>query len=320
MEDWEWEKKRRALPGLNSEPSPTEEDVADNHSATPSSDSFSASVYVEVQSKSDFLKSRPDFATPEVIAISSSQLSQFPHPDSECTLPPSQFFVISSQASQNNTIADSQALSTGASGSQKTGTIIRTLGISQTTIPDSQDFSTDLSQDIVEVPSTADQFHKTDTNSTKGSHNTASAFSIPPRQPDSNLASFGTFSISIDPERNLDSQQNPPPPQSIPNISPLARPTSSGNISNGFLTQLEFEPGEFSLSVNSKQQSQLDEAIALSTEQQPATPVQDTSIFDSHQPAQRVPPFPGEVSQFLTQTEVEFFSASEEYNVVPDTV
>lgn len=276
---------------------------------------------MELQSKSDFLRSRPNFDTANVIPFSESQLSHFPHSDSEIELPPSQFCVISSQPIQDIVIADSQPAAVQPSSPLQTATASKAPAISQTTIPDSQDFSNDFSQYLVEVPGTAEEDYQLGAPSPKNGHNNSSGSSIPSRQPDANQVSFGYLSVSIDTERHQPSQQNLPLPHPPSNSDAQAsdRPFSSRNFFGGFLTQPEFEAGEFSLSVDSKSQSQPQEATAATDQQLPAISAEDTPLDGSHQPAQRVSPLPSQTFEFLTQSEVEFFSASEDYEVVPDT-
>lgn len=264
---------------------------------------------MELPSKSNFLRSRPEFNTADIISISASQLSQFPHPDSDTELPPSQFYIVSSQPSQDIVVADSQPASTKPFSPQQTAAVIQASGgISQTTIPDSQDFSTECSQNPVEVPATAEGAH-----SLKASQNNSSE-SIPSRQLDINQVSFGYFSISTDTERQLLSQQTIPPPP-----PPLARPAPSRNTFSGFLTQPAFEAGEFSPLATSRSQSPAQETTATTEEQQATTAAPDSPLDDSHQPAQRVSPLSVEEFHFLSQSEREFFSASENCEVVPDT-
>lgn len=317
MDDWEWEKKKRHLLRLNEQPPSTQDDIQENDSGSPHSHSEPSAVYVELQSKSDFLKSRPDIDPAEVIAFTPSQLSQFPHSDSESQLPPSQFFIVSSQPSQDIVITDSQPLFTSSTQSQQAASCVKTKGFSQTTIPDSQDFSTDFSQDPIEVPHTIEEIDRTETASPKESHLTISASSIPPRQPDGNLVSFGNFSISTDLEHTRESQEYVTAPQPISNLAPPSIPESSRIPFSGFLTQLEFDSGEFSLSAKSRQETQSNEVTAITENRLAATIVHDTTLLDdSHQPAQRFVSFHEEESQFLTQSEPEFFSASGEYEFV----
>lgn len=276
---------------------------------------------MELQSKSDFLKSKPDFDLANFIPFSESQLSHWPHSDSEVELPPSQFCVTSSQPIQHTVIADSQPAAVQHSSPVQTATAIKAPVISQTTIPDSQDFSNDFSQYPVEVPGTAEEDYQLGAASPRHGHNDSVGSSIPSRQPDANQVSFGYLFGSIDTERQQGSQQDlplPPPPSTL-DAQASARPFSSRNSFGGFLTQPEFETGEFSVSVDSKSQSQPQQATAATDRQLPAISVEDTPLDDSHQPAQRVSPLPDHRFEFLTQSDVEFFSASEEHETVPDT-
>lgn len=247
---------------------------------------------MELQSKADFLRSRPDFDTAEVIAISASQLSQFPHPGSQTELPPSQFCITSSHPSQDF-IGDSQPkASPVAAESQGTS---RNPRISQrTTIPDSQDFSTDFTQE-----------------------------SIPSRQPGIVLGSFETISFSTyrhpegeHPEAgNLEvgAQQGQYPESE--NLVPV-RPTSSFD---GFLTQLDFGVSDFDSTGHSSPRPESEGVGVTQGEQQSINLAEQNHLEDSEQPAQIVPPLPGQVPPFQTQNEQDFFSASEGYDFVPDT-
>lgn len=269
---------------------------------TPASNLSLPGIYVQLQSKSDFLKSKPEFDTDNIISISASQLSLYPHPDSDTELPPPQFYTVSSQTSQDRVIADSQPVASQSFSPQQTATVAKAIGrFSQTTIPDSQDFSTDLSQSLVEVPATVEAIHQQTVESPKPSQNGTSGSSIPSRQPDANQVSFGHFSISD---------------------APLsARPLNPRGSFGCFLTQPEFEPGEFSLLAESRSQSQSQAQATTATieEQQATAPEQGSSLDDSRQPAQIVSPLAGEEFHFMSQSGGDFFSAFEDYEVVPDT-
>lgn len=328
MEAWNQEKERRHCRAqlVSSSRSSPEDQVRDS-AGSPSCNPLSNSIYVELQSKSDFLECRPDFDTNDVVPISASQLSQFPHSDSDIELPPTQFFVVSSQPSQDICIADSQPIPSEDSPHwRRTATPARG-GNSQRTIPDSQEISTDFSQNLVEVPATAEAAHQASAHSPKASHDNSSGSSIPSRQPDGNKVSFGYLSTSIDTEPLPLSQQDlplPPPPSTLqPQTS--ARPEFSRSTFSVFLTQPDFEPGEFSLSTESRSQSQtqgprstteIQASIRTTGAQPTATLAQDLSLDISLQPAQRVSPLPGQDRHFRSQSESEFFSASE---VVLDT-
>lgn len=133
------------------------------------------------------------------------------------------------------------------------------------------------------------------------------------------LGSFGTVSLSTyrnlegehpeagDPEEG-NSQRGYPEEE-----NPVAgRPASSFD---GFLTQVDFGVGDFGLSGNSILQSQSDsEDVGIAQE----TVAEE--LEDSQQPAQRVLPLPAhQVSFFQTQIEEDFCSASEGYEIIPDT-
>lgn len=267
---------------------------------TPASNLTLPGIYVQLQSKSDFLKSKPEFDTDNIISISASQLSLYPHPDSDTELPPPQFYTLSSQTSQDRVVADSQPGASQSFSPQQTATVARATGrFSQTTIPDSQDFSTDLSQSLVEVPATVEAIHHPTVESPKPSQNGTSGSSIPSRQPDANQVSFGHFSISD---------------------APLsARPLDPRGSFGCFLTQPEFESGEFSLPAESRSQSQAQATTATIEEHQATAPEQGSSLDDSRQPAQIVSPLAGEEFHFMSQSGGGFFSAFEDYEVVPGT-
>lgn len=322
MDDWERQKNRRDLLRRNKQPPPAQEGTVGNEPDSTPVHSDLHKIYIELQCKSEFLNSRPDIDPAEVVPFTSSQLSQFPPSDSDGKLPPSQFFIVSSQPSQDIVITNPQPLSTGATESQQAGPCLKLQGISQTTIPDSQDFSTDLSQDPIAVPCTIESIHQTAVDSTKESHHTVSASSIPSRQPDGNLVSFGNFSISTDLDQNQDSQGNLPVTQPIPNFLPTSVPESSRIVFNDFLTQLEFESDEFSLSAKSRRRSLPDETVATTEDRFGPITVQDPALDDSHQPAQRVLPLHGDEedeSYLLTQSESAYLAASGQYTSVPPT-
>lgn len=178
---------------------------------TSSEDSLSniVEVNIELQAKSDFLRARPDFNTASVDFFSASQLSQFPHSDSESELAPSQFWVPSSQPSQDIIIGDSQPpVTTSSLPDQVVPATKSTQGISQTTIPDSQDLSNDFSQNIVEVPGTAEQPNKAASSSAEATQERSSGSTIPPHQPNINQVSFAQDLLIIDPEQGPLSQRN----------------------------------------------------------------------------------------------------------------
>ncbi|ROW08823.1 hypothetical protein VMCG_02746 [Cytospora schulzeri] len=294
VEDWEWKKQHQGLPGRNSD-STSDQDLSDE--PTPG-ESPPSSIFVELQSKSDFLRSRPDFDSSEVIAISASQLSQFPHPGSQTELPPAQFCITSSHPSLDF-IGDSQPGISFVAESPEITT--RDPRVSQrTTIPDSQDFSNDFTQD-----------------------------SIPSRQPGTFLGSFETLSFSTyrNPEgehQEVEEHQeggNPENGDQQEECQEEDRQVSGRLPSSfeGFLTQIDFKVGDFGLSGHSTLQSQSEDVGLPQREQQSATLAEETLLEDSQQPAQRVAPLPGQASLFQTQKEEDFFSASEGYDIVPDT-
>ncbi|KAF3760178.1 hypothetical protein M406DRAFT_109289 [Cryphonectria parasitica EP155] len=318
VEDWEWEKQRQVLLGV----APSSPRSSQDQATESSPSSHPGTIYIELQSKSDFLKSRPDFDTADVLTISASQLSNFSYLDCENELPPPQFLIISSNPGQGVIgTADSQSVIPGSDLSQQAPTAIRTkVHVSQTTIPDSQEFSTDISQDPIEVSWTGAEPPQSGLESHKVSHKESSGSSVPSRQPDSNQLSFEHDSISFHAEGQLLSQGHPPTPPLQPALDSQAsaRLPSSRNTFERFLTQPPFEAGEFSLSTNSRIRSQ-DPIVTTSGSQQLASSAQNTPLEDSHQPAQEISPLSNQQqSHFLTQTEA-FFSASEDYEIVPET-
>lgn len=281
-------------------------------------------ICVELQSRADFLKSRPEFDSPSIIAISASQLSDFPHPGSDSDLPPAQFWVDSSQPSQDIVVADSQPVVTGSSVARQVDSAVFSAGFSQTTIPDSQEISNDFTEDAVEVPGTAEEFGKGQAESTspKPSNKESSGSTIPSHQPDINQVSFAHELLDVEPEHQLvsiqESQQSlsQPLPPTTSGTQASLRPILSRNSSDGFLTQPEFDPGEFSLSADPKSQFT---SQVVNTAAHPSEVAENPSLNESHQPAQRVSPLPSPTSQFLTQTDVEFYSASEDFEAVPES-
>lgn len=234
-----------------------------------------------------------------VIAITPSQLSDFPLPDSQTELPPSQFCITSSHPSQDF-IADSQlGISFVAENPEASSKDPR---VSQrTTIPDSQDFSTDLTED-----------------------------SIPSRQPGTILGSFATLSFSTyrnpEGEHQHPEGEHPEEGNTEEASQPKEYPEGDNPVSRrlpssfeGFLTQLDFGVGDFGLSGTSSPESQTEDVGLLQGEQRSATPAEEILLEDSQQPAQRVRPLPVQASIFQTQKEEDFFSASEGYDIVADT-
>lgn len=281
-------------------------------------------ICIELQSKAHFLKSRPEFDSPSIIAISASQLSDCPLPGSDSDLPPAQFWVVSSQPSQDVVVANSQPLVTGSSVAQQVGSAAFSASFSQTTIPDSQEISNDFTEDAVEVPGTAVEFGQgqAEATSPRPSNKDSSGSTIPSHQPNINQVSFAHELLDIEPEHHLvlrqESQQNfsQPLPPATSGTQASLRPILSRNLFDGFLTQPEFDPGEFSLSADSKSQST---SQVVDTAAHPSEPAESRSLNESHQPAQRVSPLPSPASQFLTQTDVDFYSASEDFEVVPES-
>lgn len=296
----------------------------------PSQVSFShiGDICIELQSRADFLKSRPEFNSPSIIAISASQLSDCPHSGSESDLPPAQFWVVSSQPSQDIVVLDSQPLVSGSSVSQQAGSTALPASFSQTTIPDSQELSNETTQDAVEVPGTAEGFGQgqAEANSPSPSNKASSGSTIPSHQPNINQVSFAHELLVEEPEHQPLSIQESPQNLSQPlapatsRIQASLRPTSSRNLFDGFLSQLEFDPGEFSLSAEPRSQSPSHEASTAAHQSGSAEKTSQTPFLtESHQPAQRVSPLASPASQFLTQTDVEFYSASEDFEVVPES-
>lgn len=288
VEDWEWEKQHRTLLGLNSDPT---SDQGLSGESTPG-ETPPADIFVELQSKADFLRSRPDFDPSEVIPISASQLSLFPHPGSQPELPPSQFCITSSHPSLD-IICDSQPENSFVADSPDSSR--KDPRVSQrTTIPDSQDFSTDFTQD-----------------------------SIPSRQPGIVLGSFQTLSFSTyrNPEGEHQEggiiEEGNQPKECPEGENPVSDRLPSSF--EGFLTQLDLKAGDFDLSGLSTLHSQPEDVGLPQGEQQFASLAEENLLEDSQQPAQRVPPLPGQASLFQTQKEEDFFSASEGYDIVPDT-
>lgn len=254
VEDWEWEKQHRTLLGLNSDPT---SDQGLSGESTPA-----------------------------------SQLSLFPHPGSQPELPPSQFCITSSHPSLD-IICDSQPENSFVADSPDSSR--KDPRVSQrTTIPDSQDFSTDFTQD-----------------------------SIPSRQPGIVLGSFQTLSFSTyrNPEGEHQEggiiEEGNQPKECPEGENPVSDRLPSSF--EGFLTQLDLKAGDFDLSGLSTLHSQPEDVGLPQGEQQFASLAEENLLEDSQQPAQRVPPLPGQASLFQTQKEEDFFSASEGYDIVPDT-
>lgn len=274
------------------------------------------------------MRSRPDFDHSEVINIPSSQLSHFPHSDSQIELPPSQFFVASSHPSLDF-IADSQPADPVIVECQQAQATNRHRNFSQTTIPDSQDFSTDFSHHPNSV-----SFAGQGSNPPPVAHVTrdlagASAraatqhpsfdSSIPSRQPGTILGSFGTHSIPGWEEGDCseeDDQHGAQTEHSQAENEVSHRPASSFE---GFLTQVDFDSGSYDLPGRSG--SRLSSKNTASQSEQPSnTLAQATPTEDSQQAAQVVSPLAAGAPFFHTQNEEDFFTASEDFEVVPDTL
>lgn len=259
-----------------------------------------------------------------MIFVSSSQLSQFPRPGPQTQLPPSQFFVASSHPSLDF-VADSQPADPAIVESQQTKSTTRHPGISQTTIPDSQDFSADLSLDLNSTsfreqggnPPPAAQVTQNVAGASAGASTQHPSFdsSIPSRQPGTVLGSFGTHSIPRWEEGDCleeDNQHGAQTEHSQVEDVVSGRPASSFE---GFFTQVEFESGNSDLP-----ESQHPSNTTSQSEQPSNTLAEVTPTDDSQQAAQIVSPLAAEAPLFHTQNEEDFFTASEEYEVVPDTL
>lgn len=286
---------------------------------------------LQIPTKSEFFRLHPEHHEAEFLPISASQLSEYPHPDSEQELPPAQFEVISSELS-SDIVLDSQLLIPASSFSPKFNRGARRplLGISQTTIPDSQEPLTQSSESVVvEVPATADPLDQAPTQSPKPSqtgvleNNTSSGSSIPPRQPDNNLASsFESFSIAATPDHQpISSQGLHLLSSSLPQETHTAAQAASSRHSFQFLTQEPFDLGDISLSSNFKSQSQPfeTEAGGSNLPQQSTQPVLDTVLDPSPQPAQRVSPLIDHPLGLISQSQLEFLPVSQDQDIVLDT-
>lgn len=275
------------------------------------------------------MRSRPDFNSSDVVFIPSSQISQFPHSGSQIELPPSQFFIASSHPSLDF-VADSQPVDLATVESQQTQATNRHRNFSQTTIPDSQDFSTDLSHHPNSVSFTGQVSNPHSvahvSKDSAGASVTAAAqhpsfvSSIPSRQPGTVLGSFGTHSIPGWEEGDSsveDDQHGVQTGHSQVEGEVSRRPVSS---LGGFLTQEESESGNYYMPGGSG--SQFSFRNAASQSQQPSnTLAEATPTEDSQQAAQIVSPLAPQAPLFHTQNEEDFFTASEDnYEVVPETL
>lgn len=199
---------------------------------------------------------------------------------------------------------------------------------SQTTIPDSQDFSTDLSQDSTgfgftsrgrsfslvgqETRTIAGASTRADT------HHLSFESSIPSRQPGTVLGSFGTNSIPRWEEGDCleDGQQGARAERSQAEGQVSGRPASSFE---GYFTQVEVASGNPDLLGGSA--SRHTSNTAASQNEQPSNTLAEvTPTDDSQQAAQIISPLAAEAPLFYTQNEEDFFTASEDYEIVPDTL
>lgn len=299
-------------------------------------------VALQVPTKSEFFKLHPELHETEFLPFSASQLSEYPHPDSEQELPPTQFEVLSSQPS-HDVLLDLQPLIPASYLSPKqTKASLRGLSkISQTTIPDSQEPFTQFTESIVEVPATAESVEQaathspklgqqaalTDSHSSKQSgslgNNTSSGTSIPSHQPDNNVVSFRPFSIPGAPDHQSVSPQSfySLPLPSSPDTHTIARPASSRHTFQ-FLTQEQSDLGEFDPLGGSRSQSytqsQPHEAQAGESANT-LEPILDTILEPSQQPAQRVPPLTDHTFGFISQSQLESLSRSQDNDIVLNT-
>lgn len=281
-----------------------------------------------MQSKSDFLRSRPDFDTADVIVVSSSQLSHFPHSNSQIELPPSQFFIASSHPSLDF-VADSQPVDPAVVECQHIQAPNRHTNFSQTTIPDSQDFSTDLShyhnsvsfegQGSNPPPVTHVTRNSAGASARAATQHPSFDSSIPSRQPGTILGSFGTHSIPGWEEGDCPEEDDQEGPQTEHSQAENEVPRRPASSFGGFFTQVDFERGNCDLAGCSD--SRLSTKNTASQSEQPSnTLAEATPTEDSQQAAQVVSPLAAGTSFFHTQNEEDFFTASEDYEVVPDTL
>lgn len=324
IEAWERQNQSQTSSGPPADLQPSQSPVLQSSSLYTQSHSIS----IPLLSRSDFLRTKPDFDTDSVLTFGASQLSDF---DTESDLPPSQFWIPSSQPSQD-IVADSQPALTGSSAHEQLVAPPKArAGISQTTIPDSQDLSNELSQNIVEVPGTVEDPKKAGSASLNGSHKDTSGSSIPSHQPGFDQIYFADDSLASNLEHHSRSQQEARQhPSSLSLLPPASNEQDTPPNPFGlFLTQPAFEPGEFIVSTGSEaksqSQSQLQSQFPSQSQSQfaaniPSAPVEDTSQTESYEPAQLVSPLRDPRSQLvLSEAEAEFFSASEDNEVVPDS-
>lgn len=143
--------------------------------------------------------------------------------------------------------------------------------------------------------------------------------SIPSRQPGTVLGSFGTHSIPRWEEGDCleeDDQQGSRTDNSQVEITVSGRPASSFE---GFFTQAEFGSANSDLPGGSASRHSPNNTASQS-EQPSNTLAEVTPTEDSQQAAQVVSPLPAEAPLFHTQNEEDFFTASEDYEIVPDTL
>ncbi|PSS02475.1 hypothetical protein BD289DRAFT_478850 [Coniella lustricola] len=320
VDDWEWQKRRRVRLGTTISPD-TERDQTPglSHCSSPP-----VTICIDIQSKSDFLKARPEFDSETVQAITSSQLSDPSFPGDKIEVPATQFTGSSSQPSDDFVVPDSQSFFAEFSLYQQP--LLDTKPrphFSQTTIPDSQAFSTDLSEFSSVVQQTGVESLPKEAASQIARQNHSSGFSIPSHQPDINQVSIGDGSVEFDLENLLFSEQDLAALSGHLNLDlqPTAQNSSVEDSLQGFLTQPEYEFGGDSLNIAFGTQQHQDPQGPLPSQSQEFADfsVLDTPLDGSHQPAQQVSPYPESPSEFLTQPQTDLFSAYEGLDVVLNT-
>lgn len=323
MDDWEWEKQRRVYIGTTT-PSSTGRDETPGLSYCSSPP---VTICIDIPSKSDFLRERPEFANDSVLAITSSQLSDPHYPAAEIEVPATQFTGSSFQPI-DDFVADSQSFlaefnlqESGLYQQQPLPYPKSKSHFSQTTIPDSQAFSTDSSDFPSEIPETGQELVSREAASQRASYSHSSGFSIPSHQPDINQVSIDNRSVGFDLENQLFSEQDTAALPHHLDLDPqiAAQHSSLESSFQGFLTQPQYDFGEDSLDIASSLQPQEPPANLPSHSEDFLYSILETPLDDSHQPAQRVSPYPDSPSQFLTQPAVDLFSGSEDFDVVLDT-
>ena len=140
--------------------------------------------------------------------------------------------------------------------------------------------------------------------------------SIPSRQPGTILGSFGTHSIPRWEEGDCLEEDNQRGAQTEHSQVEDAVPVRPESSFEAFFTQVEFEIGN-SVLPESRHPSN---NTASQSEQASNNLSEVTPTDDSQQAAQIVPPLAAEAPLFHTQNEEDFFTASEEYEVVPETL